>query len=46
MELLANPTLSQKLGVGGRVTAEQYSIAHIAERWEEIYNSAIIKART
>lgn len=46
LQLLENPNLAAELGAGGRKNAEQYSVAHIAERWEAIYTSAISKTHT
>ncbi len=39
--LLQNPAAAEKLGAGARAYAEKFSDAHIAEKWEGIYEGAI-----
>ncbi len=39
--LLQNPAAAKKLGAGARAYAEKFSDAHIAEKWEGIYEGAI-----
>jgi len=43
VEILESPALEKKLGEGGRKTALQFSPDAIANRWETIYQDAIIK---
>jgi glycosyltransferase involved in cell wall biosynthesis len=39
--LFQNPAIAKKLGAGARAYAENFSEAHIAEKWEEIYEKTI-----
>ena len=41
VRLLENPRLRTTLGKNGRRTAEKFSAAHIAEKWEAIYRKVI-----